>query len=207
MIEDEEQIVNYLEDIDSTFSSINRRLKEILAKICEMKKVNTKVIKDFEPIMKMFNVKKTDSVSFKEDEEELPNQENSSIIFKTSSPKNPFMDTVSSELINKTIMQKAEAKESSSTIDEYKYTCSFYEDSSSSELKDFDISKIPTLFQNEEHLRDVYNFIKQRGSVSFEELIERFENVDCEKVVIYLDVLRNKKFIKRRENIFFVVEK
>ncbi|EOB14613.1 hypothetical protein NBO_20g0001, partial [Nosema bombycis CQ1] len=102
MIEEDDQIVNYIEDIDATFSSINRRLKEILMKVYDIKKVNTKVIQDFEPLMKMFNINKTENI-FVEDLN-FPQIENSSLILKTSSPKNPFVDGTSSELINKTML-------------------------------------------------------------------------------------------------------
>lgn len=207
MIEEEEKIVNYLEDIDSTFSSINRRLKEILTRISDMEKINSKVIKDFGPLMKMFNIKQSDPLLHKE--EDLVYNENSSVILKTSSPKNPFMDTASSELLNRTIFNKFEDSvkiSSSSVLEECKYTCSnvYYEDSSSSDIVGFDLEKIPDLFKNENHLFEVYNFIKERKSVKFEEIIENFDNVDCEKIVIYLDLLRNKKFIKRRDNLFYV---
>jgi hypothetical protein len=206
MIEEDEQIVNYIEDIDATFSSINRRLKEILMKVYEIKKVNTKVIQDFEPLMKMFNINKTENI-FVEDLN-FPQIENSSLILKTSSPKNPFVDGTSSELINKTMLNTTveSVKVSSSLVEDCKYSEAnlIYEDSSSTELREFNIELIPELFRNEEHLMNVYNFIKSRKSVQFEELIETFGDVDSEKVVIYLDLLKNKKFIKRKNNLFYV---
>ncbi|EOB14602.1 hypothetical protein NBO_22g0004, partial [Nosema bombycis CQ1] len=97
-------------------------------------------------------------------------------------------------------------KVSSSLVEDCKYSEAnlIYEDSSSTELREFNIELIPELFRNEEHLMNVYNFIKSRESVQFEELIETFGDVDSEKVVIYLDLLKNKKFIKRKNNLFYV---
>lgn len=187
MIEENEQTIFYLEQLDNNFTIINRTLKEIEAKINNIYEINLKVVQDYKPLINFFSVKKEDKIesNFKE------NLFNSSIIMKSSSPKDPFTDTSVSE-------------KSSSLVDNIKiYSDCCFDESMSSEIVDFDIKKIPEIFKNEENLFNVYNYIDRHKNVSFENLVEKFNMIEFDKLTIYLNLLKNKNFIKKKENFFY----
>ncbi|WUR02304.1 uncharacterized protein VNE69_01242 [Vairimorpha necatrix] len=191
MIEEEEKIVFYLEELDNNFSKINRTLKEIEDKISKIYKINTKVVSDYQPLMTMFENKSYD-------QEE---NQNTTIIMKSNSPKNPFTND-KSEIFDKSQVSE---KDSSSTIEDPKiYSDSYVDESSNEEINEFDIEKIPDIFKDEEDFFELYNFILRSQRTKFEEIIDAFCNVDYDKICVYLDVLRNKKFIKKKGNVFYI---
>lgn len=55
-IEVEEQIIDKLEEIDQTFSSINKVLKEINHKIEQLSHTNTKILEHSQPWLNFFNI-------------------------------------------------------------------------------------------------------------------------------------------------------
>lgn len=210
MIEEEEKMIFYLEEIDNNFSKINRTLKEIEDKIENIYKKNLKLVDNYKPFIRLFSNNKKIQTPRMETTQELENlrvELNSSVIMKSSSPKDPFTNT-SSDLMNKNILNKFndETKcESSSTVEELKiYSDCYNDEDSSSDLIEFDINRIPEIFKSEEDFFKVYNFIVESRKIRFDEIIDHFSNVDYDKICVYLDVLRNKKFVKKKGNIFFI---
>lgn len=186
MIEANEQTILYLEQLDNNFSLINRTLKDIQAKINNIYRINSKVVNDYKPLINFFSLK----VELNEKPKFSENILNSSIIMKSSSPKDPFADT-------------SIAEKSSSLVDNIKvYSDCCFDDSMSSDIVDFDIRKIPELFKNEENLYNVYNYINEHKKVTFENLVEHFYIIEFDKLTIYLNLLKNKNFIKKKGNFF-----
>jgi hypothetical protein len=210
MIEEEEKMIFYLEELDNNFSKINRTLKEIEDKIENIYKKNLKLVDDYKPFIKLFSNNKKIRSPRTETTQELENLKvelNSSVIMNSSSPKDPFTNT-SSDLLNKNILNKFNDEtrcESSSTIEELKiYSDCYNDEDSSSDLVEFDINRIPVIFKNEEDFFKVYNFIVESKKTRFDEIVDNFSYVDYNKICIYLEVLRNKKFVKKKGNIFFI---
>lgn len=210
MIEEEEKIIFYLEELDNNFSKINRTLKEIENKIESIFKKNQKMVDDYKPFSKFFSNNKKICSSITETTQELENLKvelNSSVIMNSSSPKDPFTNT-SSDIINKNILNKFKDEtkcESSSTIEELKiYSDCYNDEDSSSDLIEFDINRIPAIFKSEEDFFKVYNYIVESKKIRFDEIIDHFSDVDYDKICVYLEVLRNKKFVKKKGNIFFI---
>lgn len=140
MIEEEEKILFYLEELDNNFSQINRTLKEIDNKIEIIYKKNQNLIENYQPFIRFFSntkQKQYKKLDQKNDLENLKEELNSLVIMKSSSPKDPFTNT-SNDLLNKKIINKYNDKsqcDSSSNVEELKiYSDCYNDDDSSSDL-------------------------------------------------------------------------
>ncbi|KAF5141588.1 exocyst complex subunit sec6 [Vairimorpha ceranae] len=185
MIEEEEKIVFYLEELDTNFSKINRTLKEIEERIEKIYLLNSKVVSDYNPIIKIF----------KDHNSCIAEDVDSSLIMNGNLPKDPFIDSKIGTF----------EKDSSSTLNDPKiYSDSYIDESSSTEINEFDIEKIPEIFKKEEDFFKVYNFILSCKRVKFEDIVDTFNSADYNKICVYLEVLRNKKFIKKKGSVFYI---
>ncbi|ADM12527.1 uncharacterized protein Eint_110270 [Encephalitozoon intestinalis ATCC 50506] len=224
MIEIEEEIIRTIEEIDNTFSSINRTLRNIRGSIESIGKNNRKISEGLSPWIRFFSVESSESEESEllttENEPRLVEEpsfqnicvtEGSPISMKLSSPRNPFVDSTSSEMLNKTFLGDLSARfhtsnaenESSSFVKivEEKAFESYEETESSDNIFPFNPGMLPPLFRNEEGLFLVYEIIS-RAPITLEEIYNEISTIPREKINIFVDLLLRKRFIGREGNTF-----
>ncbi|KAG5858660.1 hypothetical protein KMI_12g18230 [Encephalitozoon hellem] len=225
MIEIEEEIIHTIEEIDTTFSSINRTLKNIREFVERIGRDRRKIGKDLEPWMKFFSVESEDSIEsevpYSEAGQEIgedPSFQNICVTegspesMKFSSPRNPFVDSTSSEMLNKTFLGDLSARfhtsnvenESSSfvRIAEERAFRSYEESESSEDILPFNPDMLPPLFRNEKGLFLVYEAISRGSNVTIEEIYKEVSGVSREKISIFVDLLLRKRFIAKEGDTF-----
>ncbi|KMV64998.1 hypothetical protein M970_110390 [Encephalitozoon cuniculi EcunIII-L] len=225
MIEVEEEIIRTIEEIDSTFSSINRTLRSIRGSVEKMDRSNQKMIRDLVPWTRFFSAELEDSTENEplhsegsQSIEEEPNFQNICVAgespesMKFSSPGNPFIDSTSSEVLNKTFLgnlsarfHTSNAESASSSLVPMAEEKAFgpYEESESSDgILPFNPSMLPPVFRNEESLFLVYDLISRGLGITMEEIYKEIPGVPREKINIFVDLLTRKKFVGREGNKF-----
>lgn len=190
MIEKDEEIIKSLEELDSTFSQINRVLKHLREKVEAVEERNRVLIQDCAPLRGFFGLGATRSLGLGEGlpVSEAPNTVDTQSFLRPSSPVNPFYKrgAVPSE------GERTHPTDVSSVAEETAKAS----DSIVSELLDFDQELLPEGFKDIEEVRMIYYFVERRRSVSLDEVYERFGNVSRELMDIFLDVLIRKNFVR-----------
>lgn len=225
MIEIEEEMIHTIEEIDTTFSSINRTLRSIREFIERIGRDRCKMDRDLGPWIRFFSAESEDSigneVSHSGTEQRLEEEpsfqniyvtEGSPESMKFSSPRNPFVDSTSSEMLNKTFLEDLSARlhtsnvenESSSffRVSEERAFRSYEESESSEDILPFNPSMLPPLFQNEKSLFLVYEVISKSSSITIEEIYREISTVPREKINIFVDLLLRKRFIGKEGDKF-----
>jgi hypothetical protein len=212
----EEEIINSIEEIDNTFSSINRTLREILAIVDDIGEKDEEIVENCAPWLRLFEVDSgtaegRDIGSYTEGSAEARHSEyvESSLMMKFSSPRNPFIDNTSSEIINKTLLGDLDRKfnsnlgcsSTSSNIPILRPELETFE-SDSSVLLPFNIEDIPPSFRNEKELFMLYEFIAAGDGVSHEEISGRLPELPPEKLSIFIELLLRKRYIGKKKNRF-----
>lgn len=219
-IEEDEQIIQNLEELDSTFSSIKSNLREMKVKVSRIALVNRKIAEDLGPWTRFFeSEKKVETSPFSELQlHSLRFREvmDSPDVMNANAPKNPFIETNSSDLLNKSILKEYKgciASESSNTIMLNKSRFENYDtvvanDSEETEatLQPFSLSQIPEIFHQERDLKDLYDMIAHQKTVSVEDLCSKFEAISPEKLEIFINLLCRKNFIRQKNN-YLTIEK
>lgn len=213
-LEEEEKIIQSLEELDSTFSNIRSTLKSIKTKISRIASGNKRLCDDCSPWMNFFEsggMQNTSPLSLIHlNSLQFKDVIDSPDIMNVSSPKNPFMDINTSNLLNKSLMKENRSttiSDSSSTLHINKSRYETYEsvvngdsEESSIRLDPFDITKIPEIFQKENDLKYLYDFIELHRTVCLEDICHKFEMMPVEKLKIYISLLCRKNFIKQKGN-------
>lgn len=216
MAEVEEETICILEEIDNTFSSINRTLRDIRGFVERIGGKNKKMVQDLSPWIRFFDAGEPDRtntgqkyheverVTFQEIEtHETP------VTMRFSSPKNPFVDNTSSEILNRTLLGDLDKRfhnivpsvASSGDLSVQNGEIESYNESDSSALIPFDLDIIPPVFRNEKDLFVIYEFISNGSGVDVKDVYDKFSVLPREKVSVFVDLLLRKKFISMKEGI------
>lgn len=208
ILEEDEQIIQLLEEIDSNYSSIRVLLRDMRVKIGRLSVQNKQVISDCEPWIKFFesgfrnehspiSELQFSSSKFKE-------LENSPNLLNYSAPKNPFVEIETSELFNKSLLKSLKSSVTNESSLAHEATPSKVNvtvcDSEENDLqiRNFDIKEIPSIFQNEKDLFDLFKFIQSNRSVALEIVSKSFDFLPPEKLDIFISLLCRKQFIKQK---------
>lgn len=220
-IAEDEQIIELLEEIDENFSAIKTTLRDLKIKFGKIAGKSKEIVDDCKPWINFFDVQ-TKSVFSPLSDLQLNSLGYTQIAqspdnLKYASPKNPFIEMESSELLNKSLFKdiKTDSHSFSSTpicIDKenntgnQKTTRQCDSEDTEYDIKPFEKELLPEIFQEERDLIDLYNFIVSKGSVSVENILEKFSEVQPEKLEILISFLCRKRFVKQK-NARITVEK
>ncbi|KAL0265589.1 UNVERIFIED_CONTAM: hypothetical protein PYX00_011302 [Menopon gallinae] len=191
MIKKDEEIISALEQLDSTFSQINRVLKQIKRKVDVVEESNRALIKDCDPWCRFFGLEKPETADTLETPLQLATDTQS--FLKHSSPVNPFCRERSGQA-------SAAAAGNGGAVDAFADGSTQASDTMVSDLVDFDQALLPEGFQEISEIKMIYYFIEKRRTVPVEEVYERFSCVSRELMEILLDVLIRKNFVRLEEN-------
>lgn len=211
-LEEDEQAIQMLEELDSNFSSIRVLLREMRMKIARIAGLSKQLVKDCAPWIKFFETESKAELS------PLSELHLNSLKFKEIAnspdnlsyvpPKNPFLEAESSDLLNKSIFKNLKCNtttESSSAIVLAKNSFENYENTAAAdsediecEVKPFDASQIPSIFQAERDLFSLYEFVKSNRIVTVEAVLRNFTETPPEKLEIFISLLCRKQFVKQK---------
>lgn len=206
-IKENEEIIQVLEEIDENFSAIKTTLRELRLKIGKMAEKNKEIVEDCKPWIKFFDVHNNPEFSPFSDlhlaslkYKEISQSPNN---LSSSTPKNPFVEIESSELLNRSIFKDLKASsshnlslESINITNEKENIPNNDSDETDHGLKPFEKSQLPEIFQNETDLDELYFFIQKNRSVSLEDITDHFKNISPEKLEILISILCRKRFVK-----------
>lgn len=212
-LEKDEQIIQILEELDSNYSTIRALLRDIRTKISKFSDKNKQVVEDCTLWINFFESETKNACSpiseLQLSSSKFKELENSPNLLNTNAPKNPFLEIETSELFNKSIMKSLKtstvndsstsAVENDTHIENKLNTTISESEENDGEIRPFDISDIPQIFQNEADLYDLYKFIEKKRVVSMESVIKEFESISPKKMEIFLALLSRKNFIKQKE--------
>ncbi|KAH9410564.1 hypothetical protein HK407_12g16950 [Ordospora pajunii] len=217
----EEEIIHIMEEIDCTFSSINRTLRKMKEILERVEKENKQIVSNLGPWQRFFCIGSTEeiiteyprNVTTQNDIDESCAddtciQDESSMSMKLSSPRNPFVDNGSSETLNRTFLGDLEARfnwsnaENTSSsivpvIEERGFE--FQEESESSDaILPFNPSMLPPAFQTDEGIFIVYRYIAGCSGATIEDICRGAPMLGRKRIQIFVDMLLRKKFIGKR---------
>lgn len=221
MIETEEEIICVLEEIDSRFSSINRTLRGIRACVERMGEDSQNIARDVEPWIRFFSTSTASrdvdvceqleicsGVDGKESGHVGSETHMSPETMRFSSPRNPFVDNTSSEIVNRTFLGDLGKRfetgrmESSSSILMVVESGGVEEKNEDQESSDgvvlFDMEKIPPAFRNEKELVQIYDFVCRNPGVHVEDVYRELQTQSRDKTDIFIGLLVRKRFVGRR---------
>lgn len=219
-IREDEEIIQVLEEIDENFSAVKSTLRELRLKIGKMAERSREIAEDCKPWAKFFEVRPKQEFSPFSDlhlnslryKEVVQSPDN----LNYSSPKNPFVEVESSELLNKSLSKDLKlnlAASSSgscigvgSNVENPKNTQSNDSEDTDYGLRPFEKALLPEIFQNEPSLAELYGFIEKHRSVSLEHIVSSFGDIPPEKLEILISVLCRKRFV-RHKNSKITIEK
>lgn len=233
-IEEEEEIIQYLEMIDDRFSMIKTVCREIKNKVKNLGTTNKKMVENCQSWINFFsseNSQKKNSLKSQTMENTEPNnpfedQSWDHTLKDRIDPLNPsssttinlsklnfsqFDTTVNSTVENLTLKDLPD--------DLSKRIC--FEDTSSSLIqpqensetpfvndesftKEFIFSEIPEIFQKEEILPKLYEFIKNSKNVTYNEIYKKFDDASKEKIDILINFLVRRFIVKKRNGVLSV---
>ncbi|KAI4291465.1 hypothetical protein PAPHI01_0739 [Pancytospora philotis] len=210
-LEEDEQIIQHLEELDSIFSTVKINLRLMKAKIAGIAAVNKQLVSNLRPWSNFFSHGPSGQLSPLSELHlhslQTARVADSPVVMKPCVPNNPFTDMNSSDLLAKSLLKNFKgsgASESSNTIVLNKsqfvgYDTDAVEDSDTADraLREFSLSEIPAIFHQEEALQALYEFIAERRSVTIDEVCRRFAEVPPEKLEIFASLLTRKKFIRQ----------
>ncbi|KAI5168565.1 hypothetical protein PAEPH01_0238 [Pancytospora epiphaga] len=213
-LEREELVIQTLEELDSTFSTIKNNLRVMKTKIGKLSALNRRLVEDFEPWSRFFGVEINTHVS-PLSELQMPSLNAKAVmdspdITNLNVPKNPFIETNSLEFINRSILngyKGAVESESSNTpvlnkSQFEKYETVIVNDSEDQEEppKDFSFSVFPEIFRQEIELRALYDFVVEMKTVTVDEICKKFGETSPEKLEIFISLLCRKRFFIQTGN-------
>lgn len=216
MIEEEEEIICVLEEIDNTFSSINRRLREVRGAVERMGEQSVQIAHDLDPWIRFFEAdwKCEADASVceevcKENPQNMSEIHESPLVMKFSSPRNPFVDATSSEILNRTFLGDLDRRFQSGMHDSMSsglvsLPMQEFElcESDSSEMHSFDADAIPAAFRSEKELFLIYEFISKSRGAGIEQIGRAFPSLSRGKIDVFVDLLLRKRFVCRRDGVF-----
>jgi hypothetical protein len=190
MIEKDEEIINSLEELDSTFSQINKVLRLLRCKVEAVEAANKSLIRGCNTWCNFFGIKKAQKDTTAEHHaQDAHHSFETQSVLKPSSPVNPFhrRDEASDEKLLPTEMTFGDDN-------------SWINDTEASELVDFSQQLLPEGFKEIDEIKMIYYFVQQHGAVAVDEVYERFSDISRELMNIFLDMLIRKNFIRWSEN-------
>ncbi|EPR79584.1 hypothetical protein SLOPH_1848 [Spraguea lophii 42_110] len=196
MIENEEEQIKLIQEIDNTFTEINKALSETNTKLTTILKENKKISEDLKPYKNFFSIKQNTNESILIDFNDHTIL-NSTIADNRIEDKSNILND-SDSTYKKIHTPSFTHSNSSINIESFKNEYSIAEES----LLSFDINILPDIFKKEKDLEILYNFIKNNKKVTKEEIIERFSDVENEKIKIFIDVLIRKNFIRKKNEYY-----
>lgn len=219
-IEKEEQIIQNLEELDSTFSSIKSNLREMKMKIGRFAQTNKKLSADLEPWVTFFETEKKEEISPLSEMQlnsfKFCNVTGSPDVMSNTAPRNPFIEQNSSDLLNRSIFKDFKSSgiiDSSSMMILNKSKLNNYDaepvidsDENHHNLSPFTYSKVPDIFHQEHELKQLYDFVAKNRTVSIEDICKNFDDLQPGKLEIFINLLCRKNFI-RQENNYLSIEK
>lgn len=153
----DETIISLLEEIDSTFSKINRVTREIKTKVEAVQQNNLETVENVRPWLNFFGITETTSKELVEDHTK----------WETSDNIAPA-------------------------------------DSDDTGIFEFDIALLPPVFQKEEEVVQIYEFIKQNKCVDLSAVLEALGSENRSRAVVFVDLLVKKRFVRMRNNILSI---
>lgn len=211
-LEEDEQAIQVLEELDSHFSSIRVSLREMRMKIARISGLSKQLVEDCAPWVKFFETEvkaelsplselQLNSLKFRE-------IANSPDNLNYDPPRNPFIEAESSDLLNRSILKNLKCNtttDSSSavvltkgTLENYDNTAAADSEDFECEIRPFDASKIPSIFQTEKDLFSLYEFVRCNRAVSVELIARNFTETPPEKLEIFISLLCRKQFVKQK---------
>lgn len=229
MYDIEEEIIEKLEEIDTTFSKINKVLESIKNKSNNFSIKNKKIIEDLHKYFNLFDIKQRKNknsfnleISF---DDKLSLNEKSEVsknsykhMHEEMGESNPFDSSLVKEVyveeednLNGNEESSIEIPESIhaetfSVIKENKKIkhneSRFFSDLSSSLVKIEEIS-LPNIFKTDENLFKVYEFIKEKKNVKYEEILNKFKFLDGDTLEIYVQLFISKHLVRCKNGVLY----
>lgn len=217
LLEEDERVIQVLEELDSNFSSIRVSLRDMRMKIARVSGLSKQLVKDCTPWVKFFEVEcKVEPSPLSElqlNSLKLKEITNSPDNLSYAPPRNPFLEAESSDVLNKSILKniKYSTTDSSSAVVLAREGLENYDNGTGADSEDFEIeirpfdaSQIPSIFQAEKDLFILYEFVKSNRVVSVETIATKFSEVPPEKLEIFISLLCRKRFIKQRNGMLTI---
>jgi len=209
-IREDEEIIKELEDMDENFSAIKSTLRELRLKMSMVAEKNREIVEDCRPWIKFFEVKSQEFSPFSELQLNTPkfnDKAHSPSNLNLSSPRNPFVEAESSELLNKSLCKALKMTMGSSSsyvnVDQNisnQETPQIDSEDTNHDIIPFEKALLPEIFQNEEDLAEIYSFVEKHRSVSLEHIVEHFKDISPEKLEILISLLCRKRFVKQKNS-------
>lgn len=199
----DENIILYLEEIDTTFSKINRITRDIKSKLEIINSNNKETVQNLKPWIKFFdlenkqilenkNLNSTNNIILTTNNNPVKKTEIKFNFEKNTSNKNHTNLFIDTDMRYKDIT-------SEDVLDELPSN-----DSEDSELISFDINLLPCVFQNENEIVRIYEYIKNGAGIQVD-IVYSFLGVEWkDKVKIFVELLVKKKFVRMRNGILSV---
>lgn len=209
-IEEDEQIIKLLEEIDENFSILKSTLKDLRMKIGKMSENSKSIVEDCRPWTKFFEMQTKEDFSPFSDlhlnslkyNEIYKSPEN----LNNTAPKNPFVEQESSELLNRSIMKNLKINTGSLSSTPIIHAVNESESQNNTicndseeadhEIIPFEKDLLPEIFQNEDDLVKLYEFIQSRRTVTLSDISNQLKDTPLEKIEILVSVLARKRFVR-----------
>ncbi|KAM0685607.1 hypothetical protein COBT_003180 [Conglomerata obtusa] len=205
----DEEIIKQLEELDKTLANSKRTFKQIQSKVELYKIQNNKIVNDLTPWFRFFGLGNDYNVKAVCEKDHKPFAE---FEIEKEKPLCPFSsvltenDNIAIFNQNQTTVIHEDGKFNEEKFNSEKDSKALANikafDSDSSSLIDFDMDLLPDVFRSEKIIIDIYNFIKDTENCNINDLYTRFN--EFEKIKLCLKVLKNKKFIKFKNEIIYV---
>lgn len=213
-IKEDEEMIQLLEEIDENFSGIKSALRELRIKMGRVHEKSKEISDDCKPWIVFFEMQQKqefsplsdlhlNSLNYRDTTQSPDN-------LNLSSPKNPFVEAASSDLLNKSLSKDLRLNLTALSSTSYVNTCMGLGNQTKARLDEsedtdyeivpFDKLSLPDLFQNEDDLINLYEFIRENQIVSLERIANHFKNVASEKLEIFISFLCRKRFVKQRHS-------
>ncbi|EJW04803.1 hypothetical protein EDEG_01025 [Edhazardia aedis USNM 41457] len=213
--EEDEIIISNLEEIDMTFSQINRVLKQIEQKF-ECFKNKSKVLSaNFKPWQNFFGISECSQKTAKNNDlggdfeycmdntlqsivlESTIAKDYESIYNTENTKQSDIQNNLPESYLSRSKIGVSTNNVNSSNIclnEDKKYVCA-----------DFNKSLLPQIFESEFELIDeIYQIIKEHRQITLTEIQDKFKNEDEKKISIILNLLIRKNFIIFQNGAFLV---
>lgn len=212
-LQEDEEIIQLLEEIDSNFSEIRLHARELKMKIAVFAGKTKQIAENCNGWMRFFETEKNIDFSPFSDlhlsslkTKELENSPNN---LNYTAPKNPFLELETSELLNRSVIKHLKENVSSEILipdeqeklNDIKDETFFESDEKENIFKPFNLKDFPAIFQKEQDLTELYKFIELKKCVTFDQIASHFKDISTEKLQIFITLLTRKKYIKSKNQI------
>lgn len=190
-IEEEEQIILYLEQLDNKFYLIKNILRKIKNKIHKLSYINSIINSNCLPWIKFFNLHLPEN---KLEMNDLSNLKDSTIFDNLSINENTTIFKENYSDNHELKLSTIELNLNENFSDTNKKENGFVD------TVPLDLKSIPTTLANESILIQIYNYVKEKKQVDFENVKKHFNNVPEKKINIIINFLINRNHIIKKNN-------